>query len=114
MTGAISYVYTGPTVVDCSATGITSSGYSGAGTTEEFGMAYESIDWIKMSVAASVTVKKSDRVRNIRNSAGVIWKEEDIAGTPDTIFEVLGVIPILDAFGRHIENSVLLERADVQ
>jgi hypothetical protein len=71
-----------------------------------------------MFFPAGYRITKRDRVTNIRNARGqIIWKEEEMENEgvyKSTTFDVLGVTPVLDPFGNHIENYALLERAEVQ
>jgi hypothetical protein len=96
---------------ECIARGIVDGGIRVAGTTERFGDTYENIDFVKMWVPATTLITKRDRITNIRLKNGqVVWRNEESSGAP-TIFNVNGVTPLFDAFNRHIENFVLLERA---
>lgn len=97
--------------VPCIARGIVDGGIRVAGTTERFGDTYENIDYVKMWVPANIAISKRDRVTNIRDKAGgtVIWKDEESTGAA-TVFNVNGVTPLFDAFNRHVENFVLLEK----
>jgi hypothetical protein len=62
-----------------------------------------------------VTLSKRDRITNVSNAKGeIIWKEEEIQGAPATVFIVMGVTPVVDPFGNHIENTALIQRAQVQ
>lgn len=104
-----------PKTIDCLARGIVSGGLRAAGTSESFGKDYENIDYVRLWVPASVKLNKRDRVTNIRDKKGgtVLWADEEYgSGTRPTVFNVNGVTPLLDAFNRHIESLVLLERAD--
>lgn len=98
--------------IDCLVRGIVDGGIRVAGSTERFGDTYENIDYVKMWIPARVKVTKSDRITNIRNKRGgdVIWLDEEYDNGP-TIFNVNGVTPLFDAFNRHVENFVLLEKA---
>lgn len=98
--------------VECIARGIVDGGIRVAGTTERFGDTYENIDYVKMWVPAYVKITKRDRVTNIRDRKGgnVIWRDEERDGEPPTVFNVNGVTPLFDAFNRHVESFVLLER----
>lgn len=99
----------------CEARGIIDGGIRVAGTTERFSDVYENIDYVKISFPASVSLSKRDRVTNIRDPKGnIIWKEEEQPNKPPTVFNVMGVTPIVDPFGRHIESQALLERAETQ
>lgn len=99
----------------CVARGIVDGGIRVAGTTERFGEMYSNIDYIKVTFPASVKISKRDRITNVRDAAGnIIWREEEIKGSPPTVFNVNGVTPILDPFGRMIEQFALCERAERQ
>jgi hypothetical protein len=102
--------------IQCIARGILDGGIRVAGTTERFNPQgiIESVDYVKIQFPASEVISKRDRITNIRNRKGtVIWTEEEYNGAP-TVFEVLGVTPVTDPFGNHVENSALLQRAEVQ
>lgn len=99
----------------CIARGIVDGGIRVAGTTERFGEMYSNIDYIKITFPAHVKISKRDRITNVRDAAGnIIWREEEVKGSPPTVFNVNGVTPILDPFGRHIESFALCERAERQ
>jgi len=99
------------------ARGIVDGGIRVVGTTERINPdgVFTSEDYVRIQYPASIEISKRDRVYNIRDpKTGVaIWKEEEFDGEP-TVFEVLGVTPILDPFGQHVENQALLQRAEVQ
>jgi hypothetical protein len=95
--------------------GITNGGIRVAGTTQRYTALYENIDWAVMTFPKSVVLTKRDRITSISNSAGaVIWEEEEMDGRPPTVFMVMGSTPVIDPFGNHIENTCLLQRAQVQ
>lgn len=102
-----------PVTVDCVARGIVSGGIRASGTAENFGDTYENIDLVRLWTPARVQITKRDRVTNIREKRGgrVVWLDEESGDSP-TVFNVNGVTPLFDAFNRHIENFVLLERAE--
>lgn len=100
------------TTIPCMARGIVDGGIRVAGTTERFGDTYENIDFVKLWTPAHVRLSKRDQVTNIRNKQGIVWLNEEGFGTPPTVFNVNGVTPLFDAFNKHIENFVLLERTD--
>lgn len=102
--------------VKCIVRGIPDGGIRVAGTTERITPdgVWESADYAKMQLPPNVKISKRDRVTNITNRRGEYpWKEEEFDNRP-TVFEVLGVGPIFDPFGNHIESSVLLQRAEIQ
>lgn len=106
--------------IPCIARGIVDGGIRVAGTTERFGDTYENIDFVKMWVPAHVKISKRDRITNIRTPDGHIrWRDEEFDDPADltppkaTVFNVNGVTPLFDAFNRHNEQFVLLEKAEV-
>lgn len=102
--------------INCIARGIVDGGIRVAGTTERFEKEYLNIDFVKMWVSSRTLITKRDRITNIRSKAGVIiWRDEEFeGGTPRaTVFNVNGVTPLFDAFNKHVENFVLLERAEI-
>jgi len=101
------------TTFECIARGIVDGGIRVAGTTERFGDLYENVDFVKMWVPTHVKITKRDRVTNIRQVKGgtVVWRDEESNDAP-TIFNVNGVTPLFDAFNRHVESFVLLEKAN--
>lgn len=99
----------------CIARGIVDGGIRVSGTTERFGEMYQNVDYIKVTFPANVKLSKRDRITNVRDAAGnIIWREEEIKGSPPTVFNVMGVTPILDPFNRLIESFALCERAERQ
>lgn len=102
--------------IPCIVRGIVDGGIRVTGTTERFtpGGLYENIDFARMTFPAGYVLTKRDKITNIRNKAGyLIWKEEEYDDSA-TVFDVMGVTPIVDPFGTHIENQALLQRAEVQ
>jgi hypothetical protein len=103
-------------IIPCIVRGVIDGGIRVAGTTERYTPAgiYESIDFAKMQFPSGIVLTKRDRITNVKNRAGeIVWKEEEFNNSA-TIFDVLGVTPILDPFGTHVENQALLQRAEVQ
>lgn len=99
----------------CQARGIVDGGIRVSGTTERFGSMYDNIDYVQITFSSRVKISKRDRITNIRGPRGeIIWREEEHPDAPPTVFNVMGVTPIVDPFGIHIENFALLERAEVQ
>lgn len=100
--------------IRCSVRGIIDGGIRVAGTTERFSDKYESVDWAKMTFPNGISITKRDRITNVRNAKGeLVWTEEESTNSP-TIFNVMGVTPVLDPFSRVLYNTALLERAEVQ
>jgi len=99
----------------CYARGIMSKGIRATGTSEVFGEIYDNTDYVQMWLPSTVRISKRDKITNIRGSDGsVIWVEEELPGAPATVFNVMGVTPLPNPFGKFIEQLALLERADQQ
>lgn len=100
----------------CMARGFTDGGIRVAGTTERWSSRgdIDTVDYISIKYPAFITLTRRDRVTDVRNNKNVLlWKEEEFDDKP-TVFEVNGVTPITDPYGNHIENSALLQRAEIQ
>lgn len=101
----------------CMARGIVDGGIRAAASTETFDDIYRNVDIINIWVPKKYRITKRDRVTNIRSKDGtILWRDEELEGTSNvraTVFNVNGVVPVLDPFNRHIDNFCLLERAEV-
>ena len=107
-------VYEGLESFACIARGIVDGGIRVAGTTENFGDLYENVDFVVMTVPGGLRITKRDRVTNIRNREGIVlWRNEEGSDYP-TVFNVKGVTPIPDPWGKYMEQRVMLERAEIQ
>lgn len=104
----------------CMARGIIDGGIRVAGTTERWGETYVDIDYCRIEFPSRIVITKRDRITNIRNRQGhILWLEEELGADSEgvykaTVFNVLGVTPVVDPFGRHTSNVALLERANIQ
>ena len=104
----------------CMARGIIDGGIRVAGTTERWGETYADIDYCRIEFPSRILLTKRDRVTNIRNRKGqILWLNEELG--PDgqgkfqsTVFDVLGVTPVIDPFGNFTSQVAMLERAEVQ
>lgn len=88
-----------------------------AGTTERFGADFSNVDFVRIWFPANYVLTKRDRVTRIRDQRGnVIWLDEEIRPQSGlykpTVFNVNGVTPLIDPFGRHTENVALLEKVE--
>lgn len=94
--------------IDCQARGVVSGGIRVVGSTERFSPRgdYEDVDWVKMQTGEHLS--KRDRITNIRNADGVIWKD-GVTDLPIN-FDVLGVTPLPSPFGSVSDYDVILER----
>jgi hypothetical protein len=99
----------------CSAKGFPDGGLRLVGSDERFSPRgyVETVDSLTLKYPASVEISRRDRIYNIRDakSGDTIWKEDN--GNP-TVFEVIGFDHITDPFGKVIEHSALIHRAQVQ
>lgn len=103
----------------CEIRGIMDGGIRVAGSTQRFSEIYENVEWVKGTFPKTTDIAKGDRVTDIRNQKNeLIWQNEEnvFPGTAQgaTVFVVMGVTPILDPFGNYVEQSVLMQRAEVQ
>lgn len=100
--------------IECLVRGFPEVGFRSSANTEnwEDGI-YKALEAIQMSFPAKYVLNRRQLVTNIRDrSDKILWLEEE-TGQP-TVFEVQGVTPTFDPFGRHIDNLTVLKRADVQ
>jgi hypothetical protein len=100
----------------CMARAITDGGIRVAGTTERFSSrgTIDTVDFVRIIFPPNVILTRRDRVTDIRNSQNhLLWKEEEFDDSA-TIFEVNGTAPIVDPWGKHVENMALLQRAEIQ
>ncbi len=112
----------GPKIVSvkCDINGILDGGIRVAGTTERLENEYNNVDFAHMWYPKHYIITKRDRITNVRTArtGEVIWQEEELdlvdGKYPATVFNVLGVTPVKDAFGQWMENRALLARADVK
>lgn len=97
--------------IPCLVRGIVDGGIRVAGTTERFGDTYQNIDIVKLWTPPNVVLTKRDRIVDIKGPNGiVIWRDEEYFDNRATTFNINGVTPLFDAFNKHIENFILLER----
>lgn len=92
---------------------ITGGGIRVVGSTESWGEDYEGIEWAKMNIASQTLpsgnlVTRRWRVMNIRDRSTdlQLWVGDD--GLPIE-FNVMGITPIIDPFGRPVEYELLLK-----
>lgn len=97
--------------IPCYARGFTELGFRSTANTQSFeDGVYRAVEVIQMTYPSRYNLTRSQYVTNIRDRwSNVLWLEEEL-GEP-TIFEVQGVTPIFDPFGRHVDNLAVLRRA---
>lgn len=102
---------------DCIARGVVDGGIRVAGTTERWSTrgTIDTVDYVSLKFPPNVLLTRRDRVTNIRDSRSgkLLWVEEEMGAKP-TVFEVNGVTPVIDPFGKHVQNFALLARAEIQ
>lgn len=97
--------------------GILGGGIRVVGSTETWGDDYEDIEWAKMNIEDQLIDSDGDgetfitrrfRVTNIRDqrTGKQLWVGDD--GLP-IVFNVMGITPIMDPFGRPVEYELLLK-----
>lgn len=88
---------------------------TGIRAAENLSETYENADWVRLSTGFYENISLRDKVTNIRSAQGIpLWTERDSDGNPPTIFDVVRISPVVDAFGGVLESLVLLKRADTQ
>jgi hypothetical protein len=107
-----------PYTIQCYARAYTALGYRSSANTErmvqgDFSMA----ESIQFDFPSSVRLTRQTLVTKIRPSRlddglTYFWLNED-TGNP-TVWQVQGVSPVHDPFGKHIRNTTVLKRAEVQ
>lgn len=100
--------------IECYVRGFPEVGFRSSANTEswEDGI-YKAMESIQMSFPAKYVLNRRQFVTNIRGRDDrLLWLEEE-TGQP-TVFEVQGVTPTFDPFGRYVDNLAVLMRADIQ
>lgn len=100
--------------IECAVRGFTEVGFRSSANTESFlDGSYRPFEVVEMTYPAKYTLSRRQLVTDIGTKGGKpLWVEAD-TGNP-TVFEVQGVTPTFDPFGKHIDNLTVLRRSDVQ
>lgn len=100
--------------IECEVRGFPEVGFRSSANTETFfDGVYSRFEAVHMKFPAKYVLNRNMLVTNIRGrNKQLLWIEEE-TGNP-TVFEVQGVTPTFDPFGRHIDNLTVLKRAAVQ
>jgi hypothetical protein len=100
--------------IECYVRGFPEVGFRSSANTENFQDGkYGLFEIIQMNFPAKYVLNRRQFITNIRSRNDVVlWLEEE-TGQP-TVFEVQGVTPTFDPFGRHIDNLTVLKRSDIQ
>jgi translation elongation factor EF-G len=94
--------------VPCLAKAVSRNSISGS-TAESYAKLYEAYTHIRIKTSERINL--SSKVTNIKSNGDVVWMEDD--GEP-TVFEVIGLIPVLDMFGGLNGYEVLCNRSSDQ
>lgn len=100
--------------IECYARGFPEVGFRSSANNENWleGM-YQPFEAIQLVFPAKYVLNRRQFITNIRGrNKQILWLEEE-TGLP-TVFEVQGVTPTFDPFGRHIDNLAVIKRAAVQ
>lgn len=76
---------------------------------EQFSRLYESYTYIRIDAPERINL--SSKITNISDGESILWEEDN--GKP-TVFEVTGLIPITDMFGKIIGWQALCNRSSDQ
>lgn len=129
ISGSISRTWAGTTaspggiLIDCAAKGFVSTGIHGQGTEAVISEKFYKRDMVRIEFSSNIHLTDKDKVTEIRykKTGQLIWREEEreILGSGEwtevpTVFNVIGVTPVIQPFVGHIENSAMLERSEVQ
>lgn len=100
--------------IECYARGFNEVGFRSTANTEFFvDGRYQPFEAIQLMFPARYVLNRKQYVTNIRGrNKQILWIEEE-TGQP-TVFEVQGVTPNFDPFGRHLDNLAVIKRAAIQ
>jgi len=95
----------------CAARGFTELGFRSSANNQTFeDGVYRATEVIQITFPMTYNLARNQLITNIRGrDKQPLWVEEE-TGQP-TIFEVQGVTPTFDPFGRHVNNIAVLNRS---
>lgn len=113
-TGALVKEWNYYKTLDCHAKGmITNSASIRSSDKQQFNNKYINEQTIQVRTIDRITIQ--EKITNIRDSQNnVIWTEINFPSDTPTVFEVIGVTPITDPFGKVIGYSSALKRSENQ
>lgn len=113
-TGAITKQWIYFKTLDCHAKGIISNSVTSRnGDRQVFDNRYINDQLIQVRTAEKLSLRQ--KITNIRDSEGsIIWTELDYPDDTATVFELVGVTPITDPFGRVIAFNSTMKRSENQ
>lgn len=101
--------------IQCYARGFPAS-YRSSASTEKFVKGeYDAIDIIQFDYPLTVYLHRQSFVTNIRSheqDTDYLWV--DNATGQSVVWEIQGITPAFDAFGKPLRNSAILKRAEIQ
>lgn len=113
-TGAIKKTWIYQRTVDCHAKGVISNSATTRSSDKQvFDNRYKNDQQIQVRTSDRITAR--EKITNIRDQRDVpIWTEINFPSDTPTVFEVVGVTPITDPFGRTIGYSSSMRRSENQ
>jgi hypothetical protein len=113
-TGAIKKQWNYSQTVPCSAKGVISnSSASRSSDKQVIGARYQNENTVQIRTSGKLNIRH--KVTNIRDRKGnAIWTELDYPSDTPTVFEIIGVTPIVDPFGVIIGYNSIAKRSENQ
>ena len=113
-TGAIKREWIYQRTIDCHAKGVISnSATSRSSDRQVFDNKYKNDQQIQVRTSERLTAR--DKITNVRDQNNIpIWTEINFPNETPTVFEVIGVTPLTDPFGRVIGYNSSLKRSENQ
>jgi len=113
-TGAIKKAWINQRTVDCHAKGVISNSATTRSSDKQvFDNRYKNDQQIQVRTVDRLTAR--EKITNIRDQHDVpIWTEINFPTETPTVFEVVGVTPITDPFGRTIGYNSAMRRSENQ
>ena len=113
-TGAIKREWIFQRTVDCHAKGVVSnSATSRSSDRQVFDNKYKNDQQVQLRTLERLTAR--DKITNIRdNQNNVIWTEINFPNETPTVFEIVGVTPLTDPFGKVIGYNSTIKRSENQ
>lgn len=113
-TGAIKKEWQYYKTIPCSAKGVVSNSATTRSSDKQiFDNRYKNDQVIQLRTLDRITAR--EKITNIKNSSGeCIWKELNFPNETPTVFEVIGVTPITDPFGKTLGYNSSVRRSENQ
>jgi hypothetical protein len=113
-TGSIKKEWQFDRTIACSAKGnISNSASSTTGDKQVFSNKYKNEENLQIRTSEKITLR--EKITNIRDYEGtVIWEELNFPTNTPTVFEVMGITPIIDPFGGVLGYNSTVKRSENQ